>query len=184
MSCFALPLCLLAALGAENKLVPETRLDSGGEVTQVVLTPNGRSLLAVVNCGGSYELVAWDIPSKSKTVLAKATDSPLIMWPTCERNLLSPDGRSLLGFIGTKAGESFDLNAFIWDVSSRSKTALPTRKGKQFVSISGTFSTDGGVLAIPECTANVVRIWKRRRRGEMDRLSGLGWRAEDGRAWA
>ena len=59
----------------------------------------------------------------------------------------SPDGKSLLqGSALNKHGEIYDVNAAIWNVPSRSKTALFKVKGKKFLITTGTFSTDGDVL--------------------------------------
>ena len=75
MNCFAISFFVVALVGADQKLWhPPTRLESVGDATQMVLTADGNSLFAVIKDGDRQDFVAWDIPSKSKTVLAKGTD--------------------------------------------------------------------------------------------------------------
>ena len=161
MSCFTITVCALAFLGADEKLAPQARLECAGEVACAALTPDGKTLFGVARNGGLYDLAAWGVPSGSKTVLARGTDGALIASSNDERSLLSPDGKSLAGFILDKHGKAYDVNVVAWEVPSMSKTPLFVMKGEKFVSLTGAFSPDGAVLAIPECNANAVRLWKR-----------------------
>ena len=43
MNCFAIPLFILAALGADQRLNPSARLESGGEVSSAEVSFDGRT---------------------------------------------------------------------------------------------------------------------------------------------
>ena len=163
MSCFALPLCLLAALGADQKLVPSFRLEAGGvvEPTTVSISPDGKSLLADLKDGERYDLVAWDIPSKSRTVLAKGADAP--------GGSASPDGKSVLGCICVKREEYvYDVDYVVWDISTKSKTSLHKLTKTSIFALSGGFSPDGTLLAIADNSTKKIHAWKRGDVDEMD----------------
>ena len=95
--------------------------------------------------GKHFDLVAWDIPSNSRTVLWSGGDGVGGTKWGSGANLaavsLSPDGKSLLGIIFNMRGEETrDVDIVVWDVSSKLKTALVKMKGQHFVTMEGVFS--------------------------------------------
>ena len=60
-------------LGANEKLAPPIRCGYSGAIELLQLSPDAKSLFAAVKSGDGHDLVAWDIPSKSKTVLWRAS---------------------------------------------------------------------------------------------------------------
>jgi len=162
MNLLTIPLMSIVIFGADAKLAPQTRLECGGDATQVALSPDGRSLFAVVKNDDRQDLVVWDVPGGAKTILARETDGVLIMSSNGERSLLSPDGKSLLSFIMRKrAKDECEVEAVVWDVQSRSRNALFTMQGKQLWLITGSFSADGRALAVPDGIAKKLRVWRR-----------------------
>ena len=104
--------------------------------------------------GKAYDLVAWDIPSKSRTVLRNGVDGDI--------SSLSPNGRSLLGCIFTRGGDHLlNVDYVVWDIASKSKTNLLELKKTFVLPVPGEFSPDGALLAIPDGYAKKIHIWKR-----------------------
>ena len=156
MTGFVIPFLALAILGADQKLAPSFRLETGGEVgsTTVSISPDGKSLFGDLKDGEQYDLVAWDIPSKSKTVLVKGADAP--------GGSVSPDGRSLLGCICTKSGEYLlDVDYVVWDIQTKSKTNLHKLKKTCVFGMSAGFSPDGTLLAIADSSTKKIHAWER-----------------------
>ena len=156
------PLFCLAVLGAGDTLAASARIECETEVTQAVLAPDGRNLFAVLKNGSGQDLVALDTASKSRVTIAKGPAFLLIKRSAGEpRSLLSPDGKSLLGFVGEKTKKSYKVSVCTWDVSSKLRTALFDLDGTSFPVLTGAFSPDGNVLAVPDCNTKKVRLWKR-----------------------
>ncbi len=178
MSCFTITVCALAFLGADEKLAPQARLECAGEVVGAALTPDGKTLFGVARNGGLYDLAAWGVPSGSKTVLARGTDGALIASSNDERSLLSPDGKSLAGFILDKHGKAYDVNVVAWEVPSMSKTPLFVMKGEKFVSLTGAVLPGRRRSCDPGVQCERGPPLETRCRGEMERLKGVGRRAK------
>ena len=126
VSCFVIPCLLISALGADEKLVPRARVDSGGEVVSAQLSPDGARLVGTVRDGKQHDLVVWNLPSGSRSVLLKGFDLGLGNFR------LSPDGKSLVGVVlRMRGGDSCDLDVVVWDAPDMSKTVLRQAKGTQ-----------------------------------------------------
>ena len=74
MNCFVISCLLIYALGADEELTPSARLESRAEVVSAEISHDGKSLIGIVKNGKQHDLTAWDIRSKSKTVLATGAD--------------------------------------------------------------------------------------------------------------
>ena len=140
----------IAAAGGDGKLIPLTRLETGGEVSCPSLSPDATSLFGEIKHGKLREWAVWDVPNKSRTVLAAGADIGFA-FP-------SPDRSTLLTFIVPNRGEHpTDVDVAIRDIKSKSKTALLT-SGR---TLSNAFSSDGNLVAFGDGVANTVHIWKR-----------------------
>ena len=69
MNSFVVPVIVLAMCAADQKLSPYARLECEGEAWQMAITPDARTLFAVVKHEDQHDLVAWDLDKKSKTIL-------------------------------------------------------------------------------------------------------------------
>ncbi len=95
MNCYALLFFVLAVSNADQKVATPTRLESGGQVELAEVSRDGKRLFGAVKDADGYTLAAWDVPSNSKTLLAKGAS--LVYFS------LARDGRSVLGCVGANA---------------------------------------------------------------------------------
>ena len=154
MCLVATTLLTLAALGADQSLIPSSRLESGAEVESAEVSRDGKSFVGVVKDGKQYDLAVWDILSKARTILVKKADALYIS--------VSPDGRGLLACICTKEGEALhDMEFIVWDIPSKSRTSLLKLKKTYVSALPGKFTSDGTLVAIPDGDAKKIHIWKR-----------------------
>ena len=154
MNFLATTFLALGALGADQRLIPSARLESGAEVEWAEVSHDGKSLVGVSKDGKQHDLAVWDIPSKSRTVLLKGADALYVS--------VSPDGRALLACICTMEAESLrDMEFIAWDMRTKSKTSLLKLKKTYVSALPGKFSADGTLVAIPDGFAKKIHIWKR-----------------------
>ena len=145
---------VLAGVVGDEKLIPLARLETECEVC-AILSPDATSLFGVIQRGKLRQCVVWDIPSKSKTVLAEGSD---FGFP-----VPSPDHRSILSFIVRKQQKELatDVDVVVWDIKAKSKTTLLNLKSASGVAVWGDFSPDGNLVAVWDVNAHTVHIWKR-----------------------
>ena len=115
-------------------------------VNQVVLSPDGRSLITAGGFGLGHGLRWWDLRRGTNVVL----DSEAL------RVLLSPDGRTLAAF---QRGDTVEL----WDAGTRSRrtnlvSEVPLRFDPTAPAPPAAFSLDGRLLAVI-CSDDAVRLW-------------------------
>jgi hypothetical protein len=169
----------VSIVGATPTLAPDLLLQTGASASQAVLSLDGKTLIAVIKDGDRQDLVAWDVPRRSKTVLVKQADFVLINPCANSQSWLSPDGKSLLGFFGTLHAGAFEATAFIVNIADRTKTDLCARTGTLLLSLNGEFSLDGTRLAIPDTIGNLISLWSRNAAGKWIDPATLGL-AHDG----
>ena len=117
MTCFAVPLLALVVLGADQKLIPSARIETGAEIDLAKVSRDGKTLVGRVKDGNGYDLVIWDIPSRSTTILVKGADA-------LGFSILS-DRSGLFACICNNHGKGLhDVDYFIWDIANKSKTKL------------------------------------------------------------
>ena len=169
------PLCYLSVLGTDEKLSPETRLETGAAVANVALSADGNSVLGIVEHGNGQDLVAWDVRRKTKTALVKGAGAVDFS--------LSPDGRTVLTCTFTKPRHDVREEALeVWDLASNSRVVLQKpQRPNSLPAGNWQFSGNSAVLAIADANSTQVRLWKRRRGGQMEfnggaQRWGSGWR--------
>jgi WD40 repeat protein len=147
-------LLLLARFPSGDEVLPSVRLNTGGEVAFAQVSRDDNNVFAVVKDGERYSLVAWGIAGKSKTVLARGADVADL--------LLSPDGRTVLGFLATKRADCFgDAEFLIWDVATKSRSATLKLKDVDLLNVPARFSADGNHLAISDGMSMQIHVWTR-----------------------
>ena len=154
MTCFAVPLLALVVLGADQKLIPSARIETGAEIDLAKVSRDGKTLVGRVKDGNGYDLVIWDIPSRSTTILVKGADA-------LGFSLLS-DRSGLFACICNNHGKGLhDVDYFIWDIANKSKTKL-IRLERTFVpAVSCDWSADGSLLTIADGNTKKVNLWRR-----------------------
>ena len=141
-------------LGADQKLIPSARIETGAEIDLAKVSRDGKTLVGRVKDGNGYNLVIWDIPSRSTTILVKGADA-------LGFSLLS-DRSGLFACICNNHGKGLhDVDYFIWDIANKSKTKL-IRLERTFVpAVSCDWSADGSLLTIADGNTKKVNLWKR-----------------------